>query len=285
MSTKLNTAAIQLSDPQREVLLAASRHPAGALVKPERLKGKAAQRVGDALLSRGLVKEVRCRAELPEWRQDAETGRRFSLVLTKAGRASVPADTHPNQAASLTDRLTAAAQPALMGDAQLAPTAQAQAVTEAATSTTLARRVAIGAKPARHEPAKGSSARRHRAQEGSVRQEGARQNGARQETAPIMLEASTPAPNPGTSTITSTAAESSPSQVQDAPRSSSKLADVLALLCRDEGTSLAEIVTATGWLPHTTRAALTRLRQRGYSIARDQLAVGAGSVYRIASAS
>ena len=280
MSTKLNTAPIQLSDPQRAVLVAASQHPVGALAKPERLKGKAAQRVGDALLSRGLVKEVRCRAELPEWRQDAETGRRFSLVLTKAGRAAVPADTHLVQAKTPTARAAAAAQPALMADAQLAPTAQGRAVPEAAASLASAMRVATSAKPARSQTAKGNSARRQRARKGSPRQDG-----ARQETAPVMLKASTPASNTGTSIITSTAAESNPSQVQIAPRSSSKLADVLALLHRDEGTSLAEIVTATGWLPHTTRAALTRLRQRGYSIARDQLAAGAGSVYRIASAS
>ena len=274
MSTKINTAPIQLSDPQREVLLAASQHPAGALMKPERLKGKAAQRVGEALLSRGLVKEIRCRAELPEWRQNAETGRRFSLVLTKAGHAASRADTHPIQADNPIARVPAAAQPVLMADAQLAPTAQGQAATEAAMSPTPTRLTSAARKPAR--PTKESSARRQRAGERSARQEG-----ARQETAPVMLDASTPAANTGTST----AAESTASQVQDAPRSSSKLADVLALLCRDEGTSLAEIVTATGWLPHTTRAALTRLRQRGYSIARDQLAAGAGSMYRIASAS
>ena len=273
MLTKFRTAAIQLSDPQCEVLLAASRHPAGALAKPERLKGKAAQRVGDALLSRGLVKEIQCRAELPEWRQDAETGRRFSLVLTKAGRAAVPAEPHAFQPDSPIARVPAAAQPAVMADAQLAPTAQGQAATEAAMSPAPTRLTSAARKPAR--PTKESSARRQRAGERSARQEG-----ARQETAPVTLDASTAA-----NTGPSTAAESTASQVQAAPRSSSKLADVLALLHRDEGTSLAEIVTATGWLPHTTRAALTRLRQRGYSIARAQLAAGAGSVYRITPAS
>jgi hypothetical protein len=38
---------------------------------------------------------------------------------------------------------------------------------------------------------------------------------------------------------------------------------------------------ATGWLPHTTRAALTGLRQRGYAIVRVRID-GGDSIYRIA---
>jgi hypothetical protein len=37
-----------------------------------------------------------------------------------------------------------------------------------------------------------------------------------------------------------------------------------------------------GWLPHTTRAALTGLRKRGYTIAIDRTDKPGGSVYRIA---
>ncbi len=47
-----------------------------------------------------------------------------------------------------------------------------------------------------------------------------------------------------------------------------KSAQVIALLERSEGASLAELVAATGWLPHTTRAALTGLRKKRYEIAR-----------------
>jgi len=47
-----------------------------------------------------------------------------------------------------------------------------------------------------------------------------------------------------------------------------KIAQVIALLDRAEGSSLDEMVVATGWLPHTTRAALTGLRKKGYEIAR-----------------
>jgi hypothetical protein len=40
---------------------------------------------------------------------------------------------------------------------------------------------------------------------------------------------------------------------------------------------------ATGWLPHTTRAALTGLRKRGYAVVRERID-GGNSIYRIASA-
>lgn len=37
---------------------------------------------------------------------------------------------------------------------------------------------------------------------------------------------------------------------------------------RDDGVSIAGMMEATGWLQHTTRAALTGLRKRGYMIER-----------------
>ena len=49
-----------------------------------------------------------------------------------------------------------------------------------------------------------------------------------------------------------------------APRDGSKLARVVALLERDHGATIEELIAATGWLAHTTRAALTGLRKRGY---------------------
>ena len=45
---------------------------------------------------------------------------------------------------------------------------------------------------------------------------------------------------------------------------------IIGLLQREEGASLAELVEATGWLPHTTRAALTRLRQSGRALQKDK---------------
>lgn len=43
------------------------------------------------------------------------------------------------------------------------------------------------------------------------------------------------------------------------------------LLVRDEGATLDQMIAATGWLPHTTRAALTGLKKRGYAIDSDKI--------------
>ena len=63
------------------------------------------------------------------------------------------------------------------------------------------------------------------------------------------------------------------------PRSGSKQALVIEMLSEKSGATLDALVAATGWLPHTTRAALTGLRQRGFSIERAR--EGEASVYRI----
>jgi hypothetical protein len=52
------------------------------------------------------------------------------------------------------------------------------------------------------------------------------------------------------------------------PRATSKIAQVLCLLEGRDGASLVEIEAATGWLPHTVRAALTGLRKQGYRVER-----------------
>ena len=62
-----------------------------------------------------------------------------------------------------------------------------------------------------------------------------------------------------------------------------KQAHVIALLERDTGATLDELIAATGWLPHTTRAALTGLRHKGFVLDRDKRADGT-TVYRISSA-
>lgn len=98
--------------------------------------------------------------------------------------------------------------------------------------------------------------------------------------------------NAGIETIggepTSTPVETSTSDVAKdgqsgwTPREGSKSAHVVALLKRAEGATLDDLVSATGWLPHTTRAALTGLRKRGLMVAREQR--DNTSIYRIAAA-
>jgi hypothetical protein len=65
-----------------------------------------------------------------------------------------------------------------------------------------------------------------------------------------------------------------------APRDGSKLARLIDLLQRSHGATIRDLTEATGWLPHTTRAALTGLRKRGYAVIRERAGAG-GSIYRI----
>lgn len=49
---------------------------------------------------------------------------------------------------------------------------------------------------------------------------------------------------------------------------------VLGLLSRSQGASLDQLVAATGWLPHTARAALTGLKKKGHAITSDKVQGG-----------
>jgi hypothetical protein len=67
------------------------------------------------------------------------------------------------------------------------------------------------------------------------------------------------------------------------PRAGTKQALVIEMLSARKGVTLDALVEATGWLPHTTRAALTGLRKRGFSIER-ACEEGSASLYRIVAA-
>lgn len=49
-----------------------------------------------------------------------------------------------------------------------------------------------------------------------------------------------------------------------------KLGEIVRLMNCDSGTSLDEIMALTGWQRHTVRAALSRLRKRGFAILAQQ---------------
>ena len=53
-----------------------------------------------------------------------------------------------------------------------------------------------------------------------------------------------------------------------AAKAPSKTAIVLGLLLRDGGATLPKLIDATGWLPHTTRAALTGIHKKGPAVER-----------------
>ena len=72
------------------------------------------------------------------------------------------------------------------------------------------------------------------------------------------------------------------STIVDEPRSGSKQARIIKMLSRKSGATLEALIDVTGWLPHTTRAALTGLRKRGYEVVLERQD-GKSSIYRITS--
>jgi hypothetical protein len=62
-----------------------------------------------------------------------------------------------------------------------------------------------------------------------------------------------------------------PSMLAQAAKAPSKQGSLAALMVRDEGATLDQMIAAIGWLPHTTRAAMTRLRTKGYVIDSDKV--------------
>ena len=66
------------------------------------------------------------------------------------------------------------------------------------------------------------------------------------------------------------------------PRAGTKIRNVIEMLGQDSGATIDEIIAITGWLPHTSRAALTGLRKRGYALVSDRSDRTRGTVYRIA---
>lgn len=66
------------------------------------------------------------------------------------------------------------------------------------------------------------------------------------------------------------------------PRPGTKTAKLVSALS-GKGKTLRALSKSLGWQAHTVRAAITRLRQRGYVIERERKGRAAQSVYRLMS--
>ena len=73
--------------------------------------------------------------------------------------------------------------------------------------------------------------------------------------------------------------ERQPSVRSTTTRSGTKPALVLALVGRDDGATIGDLTGATGWLPHSVRAAISGLRKGGVRIGRST--DERGTVYRL----
>ncbi len=84
-----------------------------------------------------------------------------------------------------------------------------------------------------------------------------------------------------TAVETETTAPADPATAPN-PRPATKLAQVLALLQRDDGATIAELAEATGWQAHTVRGALSGViaKKLGHTVTSEKTE-GRGRVYSI----
>jgi hypothetical protein len=197
--------SIKLTDTQLAMLSAAAQREDRCLVVLPKLKGGAALKVANKLISAGFVEEMEAKPRGPIWRRDTETGQAYALKLTVAGAKAIGIDdgVGSENAHNETGAIENRDQVAVSSEA------------------------ATGDAPQSNEPTS---------------------------VGPI------------------------------APRGGSKLAQVIGLLQRDHGATIDELIAATGWLAHTTRAALTGLRKRGYVVGINRSDNERGSFYRIRAA-
>ena len=86
-----------------------------------------------------------------------------------------------------------------------------------------------------------------------------------------------------TTTPFTTDASSRTIETEAPARAESKKTWVIDMLRQPEGSTIAEISTALGWQPHTTRAAITGLRKAGHKVETAKPEDGGfGLIYRIA---
>ena len=65
--------------------------------------------------------------------------------------------------------------------------------------------------------------------------------------------------------------------------SGSKRDRIVMMMQRRDGATIDDLMSATGWLPHTTRAALSGLRKKGFTIIRSRDPNDQSSFYKIGS--
>jgi hypothetical protein len=237
----------KLTDTQLIVMSRAAQREDGAAIVPERLNRSAAMKIATSLIGRGLMQEVAGAPGMPVWRRDAED-RPVSLVITTEGRRAIglgedepSCDVTPHEEPVESTTGNEAAFAAGKPDKMLVRKKQTRATAEEGSTPDTCASDAANGTAAEHDDC---------------------------------------APSQNAIQLDVPSAEATTNQTLSALRRGSKQALLVGLLSRPQGATIAELTKATGWLPHTTRAALTRLRQSGYPV--DSLrAKGESTLYRI----
>jgi len=225
-----------LSETQRRILTAAAQHPHGLAEPPEKLPAAACAAVGKALLKSNLVIAVH-RPDYEAralWIIDSDS---LLLRITDEGLRAIGLD--PAQAATGADTAPPADAP------QVVP-APADKATQAAEDLALLDEALATPPPARRLTLRDAAQRVLDAWDDEANQ--------RYDLAAAIEALRGILARPGR--------EARDPAAPRKPREGTKQQQVLAMLRRPEGATVAQIAEATGWAPHTVRGFFAGLKKR-----------------------
>jgi hypothetical protein len=288
----------KLSDTQRVILSRAAQHEALLAAPPTHLPAAARQAVLRSMISKGMLEEVTAPRDAIGlgWRQD-DDGAWIALRITAAGLAAIGVEPEAPTSPQAVDDDDTAGEPAA---AAPVPTPSTELPTAPQGDS-----LAALAPP----PPLTSGEAPEGAQRPPVSQRGpiGRAAALRMAAATVLTAWDAPGRD-GLDEAVATLraalaatprADRAARPPRDAatprqPRTGTKQEAVLALLRRDEGTTIADIIDATGWQPHTVRGFLAGLKRKGVTVEMlervrqvgpsKQGAKGSYSIYRVAEA-
>ena len=234
----------KLSDTQRVILSAAAQHEMGLARAPKTLPAAARNAVFRSLIKNNLLTEINAPREHVGlgWRQD-EDGTWVVARITDEGLRAIGVD--PNEGDAVADTApTGAEDPAPQGEDAPAPeVAQAAPLTEeiALLDQALAARTATPRTSLRD-----AAAAILAAWDDETNREGDMIGAL---DAPMEALRALLAGKPAR-----------------APREGTKQEQVLAMLRRPEGATVAQIAEATGWAQHTVRGFFAGLKKKGHAV-------------------
>jgi hypothetical protein len=99
----------KLTDTQLIVLSSAAQHDEGLATRPANLNAAAAMKVASSLIDKGLVREIRAKADAPVWHENDDG--RFALKITRVGREAIGVEDDEEQHAAQSSAGTGASKP------------------------------------------------------------------------------------------------------------------------------------------------------------------------------
>ncbi len=280
----------KLSDTQRVILSAAAQHEALLATPPAKLPAAARNAVLRSLLAKTMLAEVAAPREFVGlgWRQD-EDGAWFALRITNVGLQAIgldAADAPPD------DRGPSMEQPTAAPETAERPTApQEESLAAIALAPPLTSAEAAG-RPLRSPMTRSGGVGRVTALRMAAVRVVAAWDAPEREGLNDAVEAVSEALAAAPRTALASRPPGGPATPR-LPRSGTKQEAVLALLRREEGATIAQIMDATGWQQHTVRGFLAGLKRSGITVEvlervrqvgpNKQGAKGSYSIYRIAT--